>query len=152
MKQPDVSLVTSFIKNRDKESLTAYMGKRSRHLGREEANRWLRIHVLCNLDRSDAFWFWSDGLQSKYELTMVKVVHKCRLLLEASELIEEHHWSTESGTMGEPILVLSPDANHYLLDSLPTDRHAILKVATKLNTTPNLHKGGTNNEQCSQET
>ena len=152
MNTKDAELVRSFITNKDKDSLKQYLNKRSDHHGHEATHRWFRLQVLAYLPRPDALWFWSDGLNSKFISTINKVVRTCVGMLDKSELNEKDHWHVEKGHLSESILYASPDAKHYLLDELPCERHAILRVAMINKTKPNLHKGGTINEQCSKET
>lgn len=151
MRKQDAALVTEFIKDKDRESIKTYLAKYARESSLEEAHRWFRLQVLVNISREEAIWFWSEGLEEKFTLTIQKVISRCSKLLRDSDLKQTEHWyATEIADV--PVLFVTRQAYHFLLEELPCNRHAILNAALIVQSNINKPKGGSTNGKTTRQT
>jgi hypothetical protein len=123
-----------FLKKHDLPGLHTVIGVVHGKIGTKKAQRWLRVSVLANAYHKDARWFWSETLGERAETvfeTMTKVALKRLKGVEVFASTDDYCVSTAADEL--PVMLVSPEVKHYLLDSLPVERHGSLNALMRLN-------------------
>jgi hypothetical protein len=85
--------------------------------------RWFRVRVLANQDFDTSRWFWVSTLQTKAGKTLAKMVNHVTLIMTQVELKRGIDYKITQHDDGLPVMHLTANARHVLLDQLPVERH-----------------------------
>lgn len=103
-------------------------------LGKEISQHWLRVSVLANAPHEDARWFWQQSLGERGETVFETIVKVClKKLRDVDEFDSSVDYLVTTAVDELPVMLVTPEVRHYLLDALPVERHGSLNALLMLN-------------------
>ena len=123
LQRSDIITARQLLHDRDLHGIQTLLSGLSERETPYTVKRWFRVRILANEDYETTRWFWFSVLGDRLDDTVAKMVRTIIQIIHNGEFEEGHHYSLGEDVDGQPVIYMTAEARHFLLDQLPVERH-----------------------------